>query len=63
MPFTVAAILDVRMKQIVAILNFPVSPMPPAKFQLDRTWAQMSFMKIFKMATMVAILDIGTKRI
>ena len=39
-----------------------VNVMPPIKFQLNRTWGLGGdVLENFKMATMVAILDIGTE--
>ena len=43
---------------ILAILNLYVAPMPPIKFQLNPG----CLLKIFKLANMVAILDIETER-
>ena len=50
---------------ILAILNFYVTPMPPIKYQLSQTWGLEGYviiLKYFKLATMVAILDIGMER-
>ena len=48
----------------LAILKLHVTPMPPSKFWLNLTSFGSSYdLKIFKMATMGAILDIGTKMI
>ena len=48
---------------ILAILYLHVPPMPPTKVCLDRftIWEQI-WLKIFKMAAVVAILDIWTER-
>ena len=45
--------------------NSPCHPNPPIKFGLNPTYslgADSHGLKIFKMATMVAILDIGTEQ-
>ena len=45
----------------LAVLNLHVTPMPPAKFGLNPTYhLGAGGLKILKMATVVAILDIGT---
>ena len=50
-----------RNKMVLAILNLYVVPMPPTKFWLNLTYpvplGNRSGLKIFKMATMGAILD------
>ena len=46
----------------LAVLNLHVSPMPPTKFQLNPTqFKSRCCFKIFKLATMATILDIGTE--
>ena len=52
--------LGYRNRMILAILNLYNTSMPPIKFKLNPTYrsgAECDF-KIFKMAAMVAILDI-----
>ena len=48
---------------ILAILNLCLTVMPPIKFQPNRTYGLGGecCLKNFKMAAMVAILDIGTE--
>ena len=53
--------LGYRNGTILAILNLYVSMMSPIKFQLIRTGFWRRCLKNFKMATMAAILDIGTE--
>ena len=48
---------------ILAILSLYNAPMPPIKFLLNLTsFGRRCHLKISKMATMAAILDIGTER-
>ena len=49
---------------ILAILNLYVAPMPPIKFQLNLTYGfgRSCHLKDFKLAAVVAILDIGTEQ-
>ena len=55
--------LGYRNGPILAILNLCVTVMPPIKFQLNRIeFGRRCRLKNFKMAAMVAILDIGTER-
>ena len=53
-----------RNETILAILNLYVAPMPPIKFRLNLTYCFGGdvLLKIFKMASVAAILDIGTQR-
>ena len=53
-----AAIFDIRM--ILAVLNLHVAPMPPTNVELKLTYGLAGdvVLKNFKMATMVAILEI-----
>ena len=48
---------------ILAILNLYVAPMPPIKFKFNITlqFGRRYHLKIFKMADMVAIMDICTE--
>ena len=48
-------------KLILATLNLHVTQMPSAKFWLNLTYHSGADLKIFKMAAMVAILDIRTE--
>ena len=59
-----AAIFNVGMEHILAVLNLHVSPMPPIKFSAlsDLPFGSRCF-KIFKLVVMLAILDIGMERI
>ena len=56
--------LGYRNGTILAILNLCVTVMPPIKFlaQSDLRCGRRCHLKNFKMAAMVAILDIGTER-
>ena len=50
-----------RNEMILAILNLHVAPMHPTKFWLDLTrFIWRCGLRIFKMAAVAAILDIGT---
>ena len=55
--------LGYRNGTILAFLNLYIAPIIPSKFWLNLTygWEEMSFLKNFKMAALVAILDIGTE--
>ena len=53
-----------KMEQIIlAVLNLIVHLMPPPKLQLNPTYGSGADLKFFKLATMEAILDIGTEQI
>ena len=55
--------LRYRNGTVIAILNLYVAPMPPIVFaQSDLRFGRRCCLKNFKMAAMVAILDIGTER-
>ena len=58
--FKIATILE---RKDLEILNLHVTPMPPTKFCFNLTYhfGADIVLKIFKMATMAAILDIGTE--
>ena len=47
---------------ILAILNLYVTLMPPIKFQLNPTYSLGDVVWNFKMAAMVAILDMGMEQ-
>ena len=58
--FKMVAILN---RRILAILNFHIIPMPPIMFTLNQTYPLVAdvISRFFKMAAMVAILDIRTE--
>ena len=59
--FALSSILGYRNGTILAILNLHVAQMPPIT-QSNLQFGRTCCFRNFKMATMAAILDIGTQR-